>query len=399
MQITFLVGNGFDISAGIDSSYAAFYKWYCELPSRSAVIEKFKNEIKEDIENGGETWADFEIGLGKHTGKYTKDTADEFLECYEDAHERIIEFLKEQEGPYDIDLFTDVEIEKGKSGLLNFYHELFPQEQRIFKQMMDADKEDNTVFSFISFNYTEALDTYVAKLSLSPLTKWAIRGGERKITVRREVIHAHGTKTTFPIIGVNDATQIANPELLEVPHFANVMIKPQSVEAVGQFWHAEAEQRINDSRIVCIWGMSIGASDAKWWRKLIEWLKANERRRIIVFWYTDNPPNGISVFKQLQQIEIVRNKLGSYSDLEEDEWKKLSSRIHVVLNTTQVLNVTRGTEDDSLWSDVRNILGIESGSRTVEPVQTSPIQISQKSIGKNNTQIGIQINEKESHAK
>ena len=30
MQITFLVGNGFDITAGLDTSYSAFYKWYCQ---------------------------------------------------------------------------------------------------------------------------------------------------------------------------------------------------------------------------------------------------------------------------------------------------------------------------------------------------------------------------------
>ena len=30
MRITFLIGNGFDISCGIRSSYGDFYKWYCK---------------------------------------------------------------------------------------------------------------------------------------------------------------------------------------------------------------------------------------------------------------------------------------------------------------------------------------------------------------------------------
>ena len=63
MNITFLVGNGFDMSLGIDTSYRGFYQWYCEQPSNSDHIEKFKEHIKNDIEGDGENWADFEMGL------------------------------------------------------------------------------------------------------------------------------------------------------------------------------------------------------------------------------------------------------------------------------------------------------------------------------------------------
>ena len=49
MQITFLVGNGFDIAAKIDTSYEAFYKWYCDIDSDKEHIKIFRKNIKEDF--------------------------------------------------------------------------------------------------------------------------------------------------------------------------------------------------------------------------------------------------------------------------------------------------------------------------------------------------------------
>ena len=42
MYITFLVGNGFDIASGLDTSYAAFYNWYCNQPNTSPSVGELK---------------------------------------------------------------------------------------------------------------------------------------------------------------------------------------------------------------------------------------------------------------------------------------------------------------------------------------------------------------------
>ena len=76
MQITFLVGNGFDIAAGLNSSYGAFYAWYCTQPSGKKHIERFKREIADDVRSGGKNWSDFEVGLGKYTARFTPENAE-----------------------------------------------------------------------------------------------------------------------------------------------------------------------------------------------------------------------------------------------------------------------------------------------------------------------------------
>ena len=49
MNITFLIGNGFDVDQGIASSYSKFYEWYCDKPSEKKHIEDFRKNIKDDI--------------------------------------------------------------------------------------------------------------------------------------------------------------------------------------------------------------------------------------------------------------------------------------------------------------------------------------------------------------
>ena len=143
MNITFLVGNGFDIASGKDTSYGAFYDWYCDQETNVPHIASFKKEIKDDIKKGGKDWADFEIGLGQYTKHFTTDNIDEFLECYEDAHDKIIEFLNFQQSKFITDDFDEDELDRFKMGLVNFYQNLTPQERQNFENIMEADKSNN----------------------------------------------------------------------------------------------------------------------------------------------------------------------------------------------------------------------------------------------------------------
>ena len=338
MQITFLVGNGFDIAAGLDTSYSAFYKWYCQQPSPKKHIERFKREIADDIRAGGKNWADFEVGLGQYTSHFSVDNAARFLECYEDAHEMIVKFLEMQKDAFDLDHISEESLSFLKNGLLRFYQDLSPQEIRLFEDIIDNDKSNNTVINFLSFNYTNTLDRGVEELSKSPLKQWSVTGGTRYMSVNKKVVHMHGQSTAYPILGVDNATQIANQELLSVPNFADVLLKPQSVNAIGELWHSEAQEIISKSKIIGIFGMSLGQSDAKWWNIIIKWLKDNPARHLIVFWHTSNPPNGISIFRKLVETQKAKDALYKYYDLTQDEMKSISPRIHVAINTKNVLN-------------------------------------------------------------
>lgn len=367
MQITFLVGNGFDIASGVDTSYGAFYKWYCSKSSEKEHINKFKNEIKDDIKNGGKNWADFELGLGQYTKHFTVDNATDFLECYEDAHEMIIKFLEEQKSKFDLDGITSEEFVSFKNGLINFYQDLNPQEINTFNIILEADKGNNEMINFLSFNYTNTLNYIVNELAKTPLKQWSTSNGTRKMEVNKKIIHMHGTSTEYPILGVDNASQIANQDLLSIPNFAEIMIKPQSVNAIGQLWHNEAQATISKSTIIGVFGMSLGESDAKWWTTIIKWLKENASRHLIVFWYTKNPPNGISVFRKLEETKKAKDTLFKYFDLSPSDVKNIESRIHIAINTKNVLNINLKSKDITSITDEEKTVIWDGGEILPQP--------------------------------
>ncbi len=332
MEITFLVGNGFDMAAGVNTSYSGFYEWYIQQKSSQSCIEMLKNMIKTDIEEGGQYWSDFEIGLGHFTEKFSKEETKEFLDCFEDAQEKLREYLKnvcagksycpDKEG-----------IDLAKRTLLAFYSGLTPAEQSTIASIFGADKANDSQVHFISFNYTDILDEYVKMISETPISIWKFRNELRRLTADRHVIHIHGYTDRYPTIGVNDESQVENKDLLRSLVLQQTLIKANAVSAVGELWHKDAETMISQSDIVCVFGMSLGCTDARWWKKLIEWLKSKGQRQLILFWYMKSGPDFVSTRRKIELDQEIKDKLMSYVSDKETAEATIYDRIHVCINT------------------------------------------------------------------
>ncbi len=332
MEITFLVGNGFDMAAGVDTSYSGFYKWYIEQPSDNPSISQIKDMIRKDIESGSQYWADFEVGLGRFTEEFTLANENSFLDCYEDAQVQLPEYLKSECNGKEY--YPDKEtIELAKTTLSNFYSGITPVEQTDIEALFKADSGSNSRIHFISYNYTDILDKYVKIIAATPIKVWTYGNTTFKMTVDPRVIHVHGYTNHYPIIGVNDDSQINNKELLSSPVLPQTLIKPTAVSAVGELWHKNAETMISQSRIVCVFGMSLGCTDAKWWRKLVEWLKADNGRRLILFWHKRSWVNSVSTRKKIELNQEVKDRLISYSSNKESARAAIYNRIYVCVNT------------------------------------------------------------------
>lgn len=345
MKITFLIGNGFDVSMGIESSYSKFYEWYCKRPSILKYISDFKSNIqkdmRQDIPDEEKTWADFEVGLGKYTAEFPPELVSQFLDCYDDAQGGIVEYLKEQEEKCDMDAISDDSLKAFADTILNFYQELPDLERISVNSVCNGIQNESREISFVSFNYTGILGEILKRLPSTTLKMWRNGNAEYTCTLNPNIIHVHGTISEFPIIGVDADGQIVNKELLATPQFREIMIKAECVNALGRLWHRQAEELISQSRIVCVFGMSLGETDAKWWRKLAQWLKADGNRHVVIYWYDRNPPNGVSIRKQLEGKNRVIEKLLSYSQLTDKEKDTVRSRIHVIINTNKFLKIPK----------------------------------------------------------
>ena len=334
LKITIMVGNGFDMALGIKSSYTEFYKWYCKQPSPNKDIDK----LKEDIENEN-TWADLELGLGTYTKKFDQESVDKYIECYEDIQNEIITYLGIQVDEFNIDAYSQTMIDSFSHSIWNFYDEVSDQEKNAIKDQINSVLTENKEFTFISFNYTNALEQILERIQDVNLSTWKYNSNVYAYRLNKNVIHVHGTTTDYPILGVNDDSQITNRALLSSPQFREIVIKPETVNELGKLWHQQAEAQISASRVVCIMGMSLGKSDARWWRKLVKWLKESQSRHLIIYQYEKDPPNGISAIKQIRYVNGAKDKFLSYSDISDEEKKAIKTRIHVVINTQKFLRL------------------------------------------------------------
>lgn len=352
MNVTFLVGNGFDISCGLKTSYKDFYEWYCmQEKSEKAHVNRFREEIDADLKNGKGNWADFEVALGQYTKNFTLNTVQDFIDCYEDAHDNLMRYLKEESSRFN-QFNRDYVRSRVSDSLCAFSAELKEQEKkeldRSFRKLLYM---DNTYhFSFISYNYTNLLDLSIA--AAETFSQGIVMVYDDKthrivpeqitFSIHLPVIHVHGKLDQYPVFGVNDVSQIANRALLDDSDFSTIMIKPNAVNAIGNYQNKEAEKIIDKSHVICIYGMSLGITDALWFHKIMDWLKADENRHLIVYWYTKTPSNDRSILRRIKNEKEAKEKLTySYSlrDLSSEQKNRLFSRIHIIENTKKVLQL------------------------------------------------------------
>lgn len=92
MDITFLIGNGFDINIGLNTRYKNFYDFYCLQKSSLKDLANLKKEIR--------NWSDLEVELGKYLGKINDEK--KALLIYGDILEKLHSFIEAEENKHPI---------------------------------------------------------------------------------------------------------------------------------------------------------------------------------------------------------------------------------------------------------------------------------------------------------
>ena len=75
MDITFLLGNGFDMQLGMKTGYRSFLEWYTVQPTTDSDIAEFREYLKDEKANGGlmlklqwvNIWDSFQIVIFLYT--------------------------------------------------------------------------------------------------------------------------------------------------------------------------------------------------------------------------------------------------------------------------------------------------------------------------------------------
>lgn len=143
----YIIGNGFDIHHGINSSYGAYHQWMEDNGHWDAI-----NEIDEIYGGGYEWWSDLENGLGElDMDAYSREKAREYSPDYGDDGFRERDMYAAE---YAVELEFDSMVDALKSSFTEWIEQL--NNPDINKKIPLAKKNA----SFLSFNYTATLEDF-----------------------------------------------------------------------------------------------------------------------------------------------------------------------------------------------------------------------------------------------
>lgn len=303
MNITFLIGNGFDINLGLKTRYTDFYPYYLEKYPDEMIAKEISKE-----ENNYETWADLELGLGNMLKDISKNEVDDFLDSKAVLEECLTDYLKEQENTLIIkDCKKVADIIRKK--MTAFFNEFNTEEKGCYLKTINSYRE-NINFSFITFNYTNSLDRIINEgiKDSSKISEFTDSQGYKHSINLTKPFHIHGMLENGMILGVNDKSQINNPELQKNRDLQKYFIKSNALTELGEQNLVKAKQLIDNSNYVCLFGLSIGDTDTYWWAYLMEWLRRDSKNRLVIY-TIDNNNIKYSAQQKLRSRDKTRRKM------------------------------------------------------------------------------------------
>ena len=308
MNITFILGNGFDIQCGLATRYSDFLKEYTIIQKDdSENIKRFKAYLSK-AENQ-ELWSDAEKAMGLHLKEFSKWNLADFTDRIMDFETKMVEYLDAQQDMCCWDRADEI----GKI-FKDFISESFRDVISMRTSEIDIwNNKSINYYHFITFNYTNLL---------------------------ADIHHVHGELGSYIIMGVNDESQLNSGYGMELKkRIKGQLIKPEMSSAINHSWDIPAKQTIQDSDIIAIYGVSFGITDNLWWEEIRTWLENDPSHKIVAFVRDKNElPNfrlvwKIAEYEREQQSKILQS-LG-YTRIHPN-YDRLMKQIYIIVNTTRL---------------------------------------------------------------
>lgn len=343
MNITFLIGNGFDVGMGLRSKFSHYFQQYID---ESKDKKESLKELSKRIEENKDEWSYFERKLGEYTEEFTIETQEVFKAQLRDFELGFIKYLKKEENTlvYDQQKIRET---FGKAFLSYYKNEnLTAGSEEAVTHQYSRFNQDHRVYNFVNFNYTDILEKCLSVFPEKIITKRRVNGIDY-VDKLGEVVHIHGYKDKLPLMGVNDVSQIKNKELANDKRFVRFIVKPLFNKANRTNYDTKATNLISNSHIICIYGMALGETDKDWWKLALRWLNADGNRQLVIFNY-DEKYDTSSQFDFLEKEDAVIDKLSEFVAEEKINVENLRSRIHIAIHKNIFALNLRKKEDDAL---------------------------------------------------
>ena len=182
MNITFLIGNGFDLNLGLPTGYTDFIKYHRE----QGLTDMISMAIRDDYQ----TWSNVESALGEFTANVSQENLEEFAESKCTLDESLSDYLTHINDAYALTLANDGAAEFRKK-ILNLSQEFNETDRSTYNSTLLRVGE-SIQYCFVSFNYTDYLDRIVnAAGKIEPFYKRNVNGKVYSDDLKAP-IHVHG---------------------------------------------------------------------------------------------------------------------------------------------------------------------------------------------------------------
>lgn len=317
MNVLYILGNGFDKAVGMKTSYPEFYQYLMQDTDKCSDLMQ---QLKKDIKADKELWSDMEIAFGQFTSKIK--SANDLENLYFELSDKLQYYLQDEENAFNPDKY------KSKF-VVDFVtpSKYMGATDRIRYNAFHKMVGQGCDISVMTLNYTDTLEKL---LSLGNATDKRFDGNN----YFRQVIHLHGRLGQSIIIGVDNEEQIANEKLRNNEDVKDFLIKVQSNNTMKQTRHRTCEKLISNANLVILYGVSLGDTDARWWKLLGEQFKKRNTISIIQHLYM---PNAITPTRQqlLGRIERKqRNCIMEKMGIKKEEWPEDTiDRLYFITNS------------------------------------------------------------------
>ena len=142
MNITFLIGNGFDINIGLATQYSKFYPYFIKNASNN-------NMIRSWLDGNEELWSDLEEKLGQEISKIPEGELEQFYDDKDELDRLLIEYLENEQEKYEFKEHEAIKKEFSKS-MLKFFNELPVEDVASINKTLEVYKDEEFLYSFIT---------------------------------------------------------------------------------------------------------------------------------------------------------------------------------------------------------------------------------------------------------
>lgn len=325
MNVTFMIGNGFDLNQKLKTSYGDFYSYYLENQPNDIISRSISNNYK--------LWADLELGLGQLLKDIKEDGIDAFLDSKSTLENHLENYLAKESARFRI-THEQKFASEFKEKILNFWNEFNATDKNYCCNLIKQ-AASSVFYQFITFNYTTILDKMIAttKKSYDILANRTV-GGRSVYDRLSAPLHVHGTLNEQDLIlCVDNPSQIGNELFRSNKSIVDYMIKENVNRELGERKIERAREIIKESSIICLYGLSIGATDSLWWQELVKWLNASNTHRLVLY-KRDVSGKNCSGAERIRRRNRARNEFMMKSGCSEEQFGDgVLDRIIVVRNS------------------------------------------------------------------